>query len=262
MKKLTTLIAEDSQEQLELIRHLVEDHCPQVTVVAEALTLEDAYIAIKQFQPDLVLLDVEFHAHETSFNLLDRLKQENELSFQVVFFSGHAKEKNYAYSALQYAALQCLQKPIDYRLLVEAVERAALFAEAKNVVQLRAQYEVLMNLVKTRNFSDTPLFIRTSKGKWENVNPDDILYLKSAATVTMIYLKGGKEIVGMELIGYYEFLTENPQFFRVHQSHIVNLKHVNSYDPKERMLFLTNGETLEVARQPDRELRKRLGMRL
>lgn len=68
MKKLTTLIAEDSQEQLELIRHLVEDHCPQVAVVAEALTLEDAYIAIKQFQPDLVLLDVEFHAHETSFN--------------------------------------------------------------------------------------------------------------------------------------------------------------------------------------------------
>lgn len=95
----------------------------------------------------------------------------------------------------------------------------------------------------------------------ENLNPDDILYLKSATTVTLIYLKDGREIVGMELIGYYEFLTEDPRFFRVHQSHIVNLKHVRSYDPKERMLLLSNHETLEVARQPDRELRRRLGMR-
>ena len=54
---------------------------------------------------------------------------------------------------------------------------------------------------------------------------------------------------------------EDPLFFRVHQSSIVNLKHVRVYDPRERILFLDNGQTLEVARQPDRELRKRLGMR-
>lgn len=261
MKKLTTIIVEDTLPQLELIRGLVRDYCPQLFIMAEATNLNDAYEVITRLRPDLVLLDIEFNEVRTGFNLLDELKAANALNFQVIFFSGHAKENNYAYSALQYSALQCLQKPVDYLLLVEAVERAVLFAEAKNAAQLRAQYEVLMNLVKTRNFSDTPLFVRTSKGKWENLNPDEILYLKSATTVTMIYLKDGREIVGMELIGYYEFLTENPNFFRVHQSHIVNLKHVRSYDPKERLLLLANHETLEVARQPDRELRRRLGMR-
>lgn len=261
MKKLTTIIVEDTLPQLELIRGLVRDYCPQLLLVAEATNLNDAYEVITRLRPDLVLLDIEFNEVRTGFNLMDELKAANALNFQVIFFSGHAKENNYAYSALQYSALQCLQKPVDYLLLVEAVERAVLFAEAKNVAQLRAQYEVLMNLVKTRNFNDTPLFVRTSKGKWENLNPDDILYLKSATTVTMIYLKDNREIVGMELIGYYEFLTENPSFFRVHQSHIVNLKHVRSYDPKERLLLLANNETLEVARQPDRELRRRLGMR-
>lgn len=261
MKKLTTIIVEDTLPQLELIRGLVRDYCPQLLLLAEATNLNDAYAVITQYQPDLVLLDIEFNEVRTGFNLLDELKAANALNFQVIFFSGHAKENNYAYSALQYSALQCLQKPVDHLLLVEAVERAVLFAEAKNAAQLRAQYEVLMNLVKTRNFDNTPLFVRTSKGKWENLNPDDILYLKSATSVTMIYLKEKREIVGMELIGYYEFLTENPNFFRVHQSSIVNLKHVRVYDPRERILFLDNGETLEVARQPDRELRKRLGMR-
>ena len=262
MKKLTTILVEDTLPQLELIRGLVRDHCPQLLLIAEATNLNDAYEVITRYQPDLVLLDIEFNEGKTGFNLLDELKAVSDLNFQVIFFSGHAKEKNYAFTALQYAALQCLQKPIDYLLLVEAVERAVLFAGAKNAAQLRAQYEVLINLAKNRNFNDTPLFVRTSnKGKWENLNPDDILYLKSATTVTVIYLKGGREIIGMELIGYYEFLIEDPRFFRVHQSYIVNLKHVRFYDPRERILYLDNDETLEVARQPDRELRKRLGMR-
>lgn len=262
MKKLTTIIVEDTFSHLRLIRGLVRDYCPQLLLIAEATNLNDAYEVIVQYQPDLVLLDIEFNGGKTGFNLLDELKAVSDLNFQVIFFSGYVKEKNYAYSAFQYAALQCIQKPIDHRLLVEAVERAVLFAEAKNAAQLRAQYEVLINLAKNRNFNDTPLFVRTSnKGKWENLNPDDILYLKSATTVTVIYLKGGREIIGMELIGYYEFLIEDPRFFRVHQSYIVNLKHVRFYDPRERILFLDNDQTLEVARQPDRELRKRLGMR-
>lgn len=262
MKKLTTILVEDVLPELELLRGLVGDYCPQLLLVAEATNLHDAYMAIARYQPDLVLLDIEFNGGKTGFNLLDELRAANALNFQVIFFSGHAKEKNYAYTALQYAALQCLQKPIDYLLLVEAVERAALFAEAKNAAQLRAQYEVLINLAKTRNFNNTPLFVRTSnKGKWENLNPDDILYLKSDETITVFYMTDERKIKGMELIGYYEFLMEDPRFFRVHQSSIVNLKHVRVYDPRERILFLDNGQTLEVARQPDRELRKRLGMR-
>lgn len=86
MKKLKTIIGEDSEEQLRLIRQLVEDNCPQIAVVAEAMTLDDAYTAIKQHQPDLVLLDVEFHAGATSFNLLDRLIGEGMVDFEIVFF--------------------------------------------------------------------------------------------------------------------------------------------------------------------------------
>lgn len=261
MKKLKTIIAEDSEEQLRLIRQLVEDNCPPIAVVAEAMTLDDAYTAIKQHQPDLVLLDVEFHAGATSFNLLDRLIGEGMVDFEIVFFSAHAEQNNYAPMAFKYAALQCLQKPIDIEKLLVAIGRAVLLNEAKDAVQLRAKYDLLMDLVKTKNFDDSPFFVRIKRTQWKRLSPNDVLYLQSAGTGTVFHLQDGTKITAMDMIGSYDYLHENPQFFRIHQSYIANLSFVRDYDPTERLLYLNNGEHLVVARDPDRELRRRMRMK-
>jgi two-component system LytT family response regulator len=263
MKTLSTIIVEDSLPQLERLQKLVEEHCPEARVVGTATNLTDAHELIVRQQPDLLLLDIEFNEGLTSFNLLDDLRTLNALHFPVIFFSAHAIEKNYAQIALNYAAFQCLQKPIDHRLLQEAIERVVVFIKGKNAevieAQYKAQYEVLLGLVKNRDFGNSPFFVRTLKGKLENINPDNVLYLKSDDKITRFKLQDGSEVVGMELIGYYTFLTEDPKFFRVHQSYIVNLSKVRSYDPKEKTLTLFNGEVVYASRQLNQDLRGYLG---
>ncbi len=257
-KTLRTILVEDSPEQLFLLREMLQTYCPQVNNIGEASTLNQAYQLITTLNPDLVLLDVEYNAIETGFNLLDRLKQENRLNFQVIFISGHARTKNYAFIALQYAALQCIEKPIDKHLLMDAIGKAVAITTAKDAEQLQAQIDILLTIVKSKSIQNAPFFVKTVGKKWENLKPEDILYLQSDDTITRIHKTDGSVIAAFENIGYYEYITEDPNFFRIEQGCIVNLSHVRVYDQSERLLVLHNGTHLYASRLKDRELRRRL----
>lgn len=64
-----------------------------------------------------------------------------------------------------------------------------------------------------------------SNGDYHFISLDDILYLKADNNTTDIHLISGKIISGFKTLKYYESQLPS-SFFRIHNSHIVNLNYV------------------------------------
>ncbi len=265
MTQLSAIIADDVEHDRSLIRAIVQDHCPELNVVAEADTLTATFEAVCRLKPDLLFLDIEFHEGKTGFNLIDDLLNANALSCHVIFISGHLADpaKPYALYALRYAALPVLEKPIRISKLRMAVEQALLLVEFQNREQLKKQYEIGISLMKSGDSAHKPLMIRTSSKTYVQVHTADIIYIATdpeARSTTFIYFRNSPEIRTYERIGFYDFLTEkNPNFMRVHQSHTVNRTEVKHYDAKSRKMTLSNGDVVDVARQKEAAVRRWLG---
>ena len=63
---------------------LIKEHCPNVSIMAEANDVKSGAEIIKKFIPDLVFLDIEM-TDGTGFDLLQQLKP---ITFKVIFITG------------------------------------------------------------------------------------------------------------------------------------------------------------------------------
>lgn len=72
--------------------------------------------------------------------------------------------------------------------------------------------------------SSAKLCVR-SNGDYHFISLDDILYLKADNNTTDIHLLSGKVISGFKTLKHYESQLPS-SFFRIHNSHIVNLNYV------------------------------------
>ena len=96
---------------------LIKEHCPNVSIMAEANDVKSGAEIIKKFIPDLVFLDIEM-TDGTGFDLLQQLKP---ITFKVIFITGF---QDFAIKAFRFSAIDYLLKPIDPTDLIEAVKKA------------------------------------------------------------------------------------------------------------------------------------------
>ncbi len=78
---------------------------------------------------------------------------------------------------------------------------------------------------------------------------DDILFLKADNCYTEIHLTNGKKYTVVRLIKYFEEVLQSPWFIRIHQSYVVNMKHMSRYLNKDHQAVeLNNGALIPVSR--------------
>ena len=70
MKKIKALIVDDELNARSLLRHFIEDYCPEIELIAEAEDVKSAVKIINKNEVDLVFLDVEM-PNENGFSLFD-----------------------------------------------------------------------------------------------------------------------------------------------------------------------------------------------
>lgn len=86
------------------------------------------------------------------------------------------------------------------------------------------------------------------------VNIDDIIRLESSNNYTTFFLKNGTKTLISKTIGQYEKLLGDKGFFRIHQSHIVNLNYVRSYFKEDGgKVLMVDNSILSISRnkRPD-----------
>ena len=115
---MKAVIIDDDQKNLKILRKMLEEFCPGITVTGEALNSLTGFEMIKQEKPDIVFLDIEM-PYGNAFDLLDRLMPVN---FEVIFITAFDE---YSLKAFRYSAVDYLLKPVDIEELKAAVQKAS-----------------------------------------------------------------------------------------------------------------------------------------
>jgi len=84
---------------------------------------------------------------------------------------------------------------------------------------------------------------------------NDILYCKSENSYTTFHLTNGESIVVSKTIKEYEIQLSESNFFRTHQSYLVNVEHILKVDKQNRFtLLLTNKSKIPTSTRKRKEL--------
>ena len=202
---IRTVLVDDENNSIRVLQKLLQEYCPNVTVIGTADGVETGADLILSTRPDLVFLDIEM-AQGNAFDLLNQLQP---LSFQVIFVTAF---DNYALRAFKYSAVDYLLKPVNIRDLCTAVERVSDRFEEKNVLGRMAT--LLQNLSGVQQL-DQKVAIPTLNG-FLFVTLREIIRLEAKGGYTIIYLTNKEEIMATRSIKEYEDLLPEVFFCRVH----------------------------------------------
>ncbi len=214
--KIRSIIVDDERQGVESLSHILEATCPEVTLIGTAQTLAGAEQLLRAQQPDLVFLDVQLGT-QTVFQLLDRL---DDISFEIIFVSAH----DHAITAIKFMAIDYLLKPIDIKALREAVNRAVYNRKNRNFYQ---HAQELLTSLQTGTPADAKIAVPTQDG-YEFVFTQNILYCTADRSYTILHLQDGYQLLASQILKHYEELLEESRFIRIHNSHLVNSRHIKS----------------------------------
>lgn len=214
---LRAVIIDDIENIRKKNSAIIKMNCPSVTIIGEADCVESGVKLIKQLSPDLVFLDVEM-PDGTGFDLLQKLKP---ISFKVIFITGY---EDFAVKAFRFSAIDYLLKPLDPDDLVEAVKKAESSLN-KEIFDMKLS-NLFANLERPKNLQN--LILKTADRIY-SVNIQDIVNCESDKNYTTFYFINAPKLVVSTNLKEYETLLTPHNFFRTHQSHLINMAYFDHF---------------------------------
>jgi len=251
MATLRALIVEDEKNSRDLLKELVEMYCEDIKVVALAGSVNEGVKAIDKQKPNLVFLDIELPGAD-GFQLLERRQPGN---FEVIFTTAYDQ---YAIRAFKFSAIDYLLKPIDIEELQTAVQRAAeKISQDKQTSSVNL--ETLLQHIRTPKKLNR-IILPSTQG-FIVTNPEEILRCESDRNYTTFYFTTGKKLLVSRTIKDYEEMLSEYNFFRIHQSHLINLNYLKSYTRgRGGYVEMNDGTVLDVSARRKNDFLKRLSV--
>lgn len=211
------LIIDDENPTRDFIRKMLESFDLKLDIYTDGENVQSGIEAIERIQPDIVLLDIQM----PDGNGFDVLKSVSNKSFEIIFITAF---QEFAVQAIKFSALDYILKPIDADELRTAVTNALqMLSHKKDENQFNALQNNIQPHLKRK------LVLKTQESIFV-VEIDDIVHCEADKNYTFFYLNDGKKILVSKTLKDYDTLLAGLQFFRVHQSHLINLNCVERYD--------------------------------
>lgn len=234
---IRAIIVDDEPKNRKVLRSLLTQFCPQVVVEHEAGSADEAAVIIQQQKPDILFLDIEM-PYGNGFDLLDRLMP---VDFEIIFITAFDE---YTLKAFKYSALDYLLKPVNIEELQAAVEKASKKIHLKNINQ---QLSNLLQNIRHAESGISKLAVPSQDGFFF-LALADIIRIEAKGNYTNIFSADGQKHVSSRTIKQYEEMMPRRQFFRIHNSHIINLSFIKKYHKgRGGLVEMSDGAMLEVA---------------
>ncbi len=232
------VIVEDEIQYIRSLKKLLKENCPQIEVVGEAKDIRSAHKMINELNPDLVFMDIVLN-QSNAFDLLDKMLP---LNFEIIFITKH---ESYTLKAIKYNALDYLIKPVDPLELQQAGRKAIQKITTK---YLNQQLDLLMsNIRDTQQGNSRKIAIPTVEG-FVFINMFDIIRCEANGAYTLIFTNKKEKITASRNIKEYEDVLPKSQFFRIHNSHLVNINRILRYNKgRGGTVTMEDGTQIEVA---------------
>lgn len=232
---ISTILIDDESKSRQNLRKLLEKNCPLINIIAEADEVETAVKLIREKNPQLIFMDVEM-GDGSGFDLL---RQFQPIPFKIIVVTAHLQ---YAIKAIKFAAVDYLLKPVDVEDLIEAVKKIS----EENVLDISSNYSVLQNNLEQGSVFKLAI---TVKDGLIYLDPEEIIRLEADGAYTNIFT-ATEQYVATKNIKEYEVLLGDESFFRAHNSHLINLKHVKKFIRGDGFfVLLSDGSKVEISRR-------------
>ncbi len=245
---IRTVIIDDEPHVRRNLKRVIDSNFRHLNVVGEGYSVETAVDVINTQAPDLVLLDINL-SDCSGFNVLEKV---DTSGFQVIFITAYDE---YAVKAFRYNALDYLLKPIGNHHLKEAIDKVTDKSD-RSYVSRNELKTILENFGKSDEHKK--VIVRNS-GCTTYVRVDEIIRCEADGNYTTLHLLNRKSVIASKPMKEYEALLPESLFFRVHQSHLVNMKFVQQYSTFEgENIIMEDGAIIPIARRRKEDFFNRL----
>lgn len=238
---IRAILVDDEENARFLLNDLLVRNFPgKVNVIGQAHDIDSAYMAITTYKPDLVFLDIQMQ-RGTGFDLLNKI---GKFDFEVVFVTAYDQ---FAIKAFEFSAFGYLLKPVKLTELEKVLDRLQNRLHPVHGGN-DARMKVLMEGIQSSGQEPGRIVISNMEG-FRVLDVPEIIRLEASSNYTYFILTGDRKVVVSKTLGEYEPLLIPHGFFRIHQTHIVNLRFVDSFLKQDGgMVCLKDGTLLAVSR--------------
>jgi len=216
MSKIKTIIIDDEQLAIDIIRNYLQNH-DDIEIIATCQNGFEGVKAIHELKPDLIFLDIMM-PKLSGFEMLELLDH-----LPVVIFST-------AYD--QYALKAFEQNAVDYLLKPYAQDRMDLALEkARKKLRETTPSPEILNLIKYhQETGDLHRVVVRTGSKINIIAVDKIRYLEAMDDYVSIHTHDGKYLKQQTMKFFQEHLSSN-EFVRIHRSYILALSELSKIEP-------------------------------
>jgi DNA-binding LytR/AlgR family response regulator len=232
MSKPRILVVED-----EII--IADNICDTLSILGyetldPVISYSEAVQSIEKHHPDLVMLDIQLSGTKDGIDLAWKIREDYDIPF--IFLTSNA-DKLTVERAKKVVPPAYLVKPFNKDDLYTSIEIAIFNYAQKN---LQTNDSVIIK---------NALFVKQQKALIK-IEFDKIIFIHSEHVYLEVITDDGRKLVIRSSLN--EFIKKlNQDFFRVHRSYIINLKHLQSI---EQGGLLLKGHEIPIGKNYRNEL--------
>lgn len=225
---LSAIIVDDEFHARENLKKIIEVYCPEIKILGLAETALQAKQLVTSLKPDVIFLDINMPVLD-GFDFLDEFI---ERDFLVVFVSAFME---HGINAVKAGAADYLLKPISIKELKLAVKKL---------------HSMQNKMQKTEVASEKDKLLIPASHGFNVLIIDEIIRLEGDGCYTTVITKDNKKSIVSRTLKNFEDSLPQEMFFRIHKSHLINLKHVKHYSNQSgNFVIMTDESKIEISRR-------------
>lgn len=226
--KLSAIIVDDELHGRENLKNIIETYCNEIEILACADSAVTAKKLVSLHNPDVVFLDISMPV----LNGFDFLDEYDERNFMVVFVSAH---EDFGINAVKVGAVDYLLKPVNIKELKLTVKR---LLSVKN------------KELKIETVPETDKLVLPTSHGFSVLATDDIIRMEADGCYTKVIIRDGKTRIVSRTLKEFEETVPKEKFFRIHKSHLINLKYIKDYSNiSGNFVTMIDGSKIEISRR-------------
>ncbi|WBU90997.1 LytR/AlgR family response regulator transcription factor [Cellulophaga omnivescoria] len=234
---IEAVVIDDEIKAIQSLTWELTNFSDEIRVVA---SFTDPYEALNYLEgniPDCVFLDIEMPIMD-GFQFMQKVK---DREYPIIITTAY---NQYAIKALKNEAIDYLLKPIDTDDLNDTIIKIKKYNQKNDTIERLERLLIGFN----SNMVNKRITINTD-GKLIFLNSDEIMYAESDGNYSTLYLDDGNKVVLTKKLKEVDDMLTLENFFRVHNSYIVNVNKVKEFIKTDGYLVLQSNDRIPVSRQ-------------
>lgn len=209
----------------------------QFSVIGTASSYAESIQLCKNSKPDIALVDINIEGDKNGIETAAFLREAFGVS--IIFLTAYHSEEVFEQAKKVHPAA-FLTKPFETDTVIRAIKLLAQELKNSEDADILSQEESMV--------------LNTGDG-WHKVTLQEIIYIASDNNYCTFYLQNDSKILVHKSLKYFERELSKVQFYRCHQSYLINLNALQKIEKRDGLrACLQGGITVPIARNRRPEL--------